>query len=156
MKCSAPIASTMPAASTCSQHPRPEPRDHEHDLDAPEGTSELVAARGLIPRLRRATRVRRDVERKAERDDDPLPVVDADDRRPDDEIGERRPGKEDQAEHGPDPGAERGVDPVVVEEPPEKQRDAGADESRREGQATHWPGTLSRTATSVQIDSDNS
>src|SRR4029450_3069449 len=99
----------------------------------------LVGPRRLVAGLRGAAGVREDIEQEPERDDDPLTTVDPDDGGPDEQIGERRPGQEEEAEQGPHPRAEREIN-AVAEDPPDQKGDSWTEETGGENQTAHQRG----------------
>ena len=106
-----------------------------------EAASDAVSD-GRVPLLGGLGRVGREVEGNPETDEDPLAARDATGGRPCEEIHERRPRREEDSQHRPQPRAEREVDPVA-EEPHRDDREARAEGGEEEEEATHQ-GSISR------------
>ena len=82
-----------------------------------------------------ARAIRRDVEGEAERDQDPLTAVDPA-WAPDEDVHERRPREQEEAEEWPDPRVESKVDPVA-EDPDGEEGDSWPETEREKSDATH-------------------
>ena len=77
----------------------------------------------------------------ADRNEEPARSRDAVERPPGEDVGERRPGEEEEPEQRPDPGRERGVD-AAAEDPDEQEREPGPEEPGRESETAHRAGTI--------------
>ena len=65
-----------------------------------------------------------------------FPALDASDWGPHQDVGERRPGQEEETEQRPDPRVEGAID-LVAEDPPDEKRETRADEAGDQHEAAH-------------------
>src|SRR6185436_20236679 len=82
-----------------------------------------------------------EVEDEPQTDEQPVDARDPVDRRPGNDVEERRPGEKQQTEERHEERIERRAD-LVAPDPPDRECDPWAEPEREEGEATHRSRTL--------------